>query len=282
MLFSIEVSPRGLLLTHNKISDDNWSMIHKIAAESETTVLVTVGGAGRTAGFAGAIGDADTRKTLVSNIGQYASDHHLDGVDFDVVIPAETDKQDELGLFFKEMKNDLQSRSMIMTLAVHPAPRHRIPQVIIDQANFIHLMAYDNWCAFPPTARPPCHHSEYSYAKDVITQFLPLPHVHPEKTTLGIPFYGREVSSGQAKSYSDLALAFPDAVVESDEVDGYSFNRVQTVKDKVGLAFRYRLGGVMLWEVGQDLPVTHKDALLPAIQHSVVEHVKRLQHEEEL
>ena len=52
-----------------------------------------------------------------------------------------------------------------------------------------------------------------------------------------------------------------DATRQTDEVGGYYYNGRATIGAKVRLARQLGLGGVMIWEVGQDCrlaPVTHR------------------------
>ena len=85
----------------------------------------------------------------------------------------------------------------------------------------------------------------------------------PAKVTLGLPFYARHTRTGDWKSYEDVlgqTGALEPSVDEAASYAGYYFNGAGLIERKVALARRLGLGGVMIWEVGQDCrvnPVTH-------------------------
>jgi len=116
----------------------------------------------------------------------------------------------------------------------------------------------------------------------VVAQALasPLP---AGKVTLGLPFYGRRTGSGDWETYEDILQrlggqprAQQQKDVELQEPHNYAedktsssdgkgvvyYNGPVTIERKVALALSNGLGGVMIWEAGQDCrlqPVTHGD-----------------------
>jgi len=89
------------------------------------------------------------------------------------------------------------------------------------------------------------------------------------KVTLGLPFYGRFVEGGDWRSYEDIVQQHhpldpaADAVMDSpygrDDANalkgrpvGLAFNGYDTIKAKTTRALARGLGGVMVWEAGQD------------------------------
>ena len=74
----------------------------------------------------------------------------------------------------------------------------------------------------------------------------------PHLVTLGLPFYGRHVKTGDWKSYEDLVQMHAPLEPDVDEAGGYYFNGPHLIQRKTRLAIELGLGGVMIWEVGQD------------------------------
>lgn len=103
------------------------------------------------------------------------------------------------------------------------------------------------------------------------------------QVTLGVPFYGRHMETGEWKTYEDLVQAHTLSD-DQDEAGGYYFNSPSLIRRKTRLAMQLGLGGVMIWEVGQDCrqhAVTHgstthvatcpseRSSLLVAIQEGI-------------
>jgi GH18 family chitinase len=126
---------------------------------------------------------------------------------------------------------------------------------ITDCADAVYVMAYD----FSPTnERLNDGHSSLSAVVGLL-KYINLSKVVEDasKFMLGIPLYGRRVSNfGDAKTYEDLVSAMGDSFEPSRTfVDGVVFNSVEIVRAKVREAKKFGFGGVMVWELGQDVPI---------------------------
>eukprot|EP01071_Lankesteria_metandrocarpae_P001779 Lankesteria_metandrocarpae@DN1877_c0_g1_i1.p1 len=271
-LFSVEASPRGEVVVHGNIPGHDsaqWQEIKSLARGQKTKLLVTVGGAGRSTGFTTVLNNRDVQQKFLKRVSEFAERMELDGLDFDITIPAETDEQTKLADFFANMKSVLKTEKRMMTLAVHPGSISRLPERILTLPDLINVMAYDNWCAFPAHAKPPCRHSEYEYATDVLKQFLPLPFLKAKKVVLGLPFYGRHVTTAEVYDYKQLIGNYSITDDSIDEVEGIFFNSPATLRKKIQLAFNKGLAGVMLWELGQDARPTQATTLLDTVARAV-------------
>ena len=118
----------------------------------------------------------------------------------------------------------------------------------IDGAiDLLHAMSYDQ-------SGP--QHSPFSLAEKAVA--LAKQHLPPNKCTLGVPFYGRDGARGDWTTYEDLQKdhwdVLEDPTVDAVRHDGAAvgFNGAATIERKTTLALEQGLGGVMMWEVGQD------------------------------
>merc|ERR1712007_308594 len=99
--------------------------------------------------------------------------------------------------------------------------------------------------------------------------------ISPKKIALGLPSYGRhKTSQGMVLTYSELQERYGPITSDRDEAGGYLFNGQTTAAKKTKIALELGLGGVMVWEVGQD--TRDETSLLAAIstvkrEHAMIE-----------
>ncbi|KAH3745856.1 glycoside hydrolase [Pelomyxa schiedti] len=130
----------------------------------------------------------------------------------------------------------------------------------------IHYMAYDNMCLFPKSS-PPCMHSTLDFAKSLVA-FITSSSEIPHKIHLGLPFYGRNVYTGEPTSYTDM-LATKRLPKGTDLISDVYLNGPETIKKKTQLALDNNLAGVMIWELGQDIHPSKPKSLLASITEAV-------------
>ena len=269
ILFSMEVQPTGRLAAHDRLPRKELMLAAREATRrTGTQLLVCIGGNGRSAGFQQAVAKKDRRQRFVESLVELIEKHDLDGVDLNWEYPGydfragyhseEAVQQDYKGLkaLIKRLHAALAPSGKVVTLAYYPDGKqekllreHGIPEYVAN----MHMMSYDR----------PGKHSTLEFAQKVAAQGAQI--LPAAQLTLGVPFYGRHVRSGEWKSYEDLVqahTALQTATGDVDEVAGYYLNGRQTIATKVRLAREQGLGGVMIWEVGQDCrvhAVTHGD-----------------------
>jgi GH18 family chitinase len=83
-----------------------------------------------------------------------------------------------------------------------------------------------------------------------------------EKLVMGIPFYGRHTQRDEILSYREILEKYhPEPA--ADDVADFHFNGLDTIRRKVDYAVKSKIGGVMVWELGQD--TRDEKSLLKAI-----------------
>ena len=191
------------------------------------------------------------RRNFARNIVEFAAAWELDGVDFDWEYPrSEADMASYIALI-QEVQRGLRERA-----ASGQEPQHYKVSVAIsrlqsalttelfqavDEVNF---MSYD----FTP------RHSTMEDAIEMVEYLSARFAIPTHKIFLGLPFYGREIDTAgrrQAMTYGQLAQKF-DLTPEDNEVDNYYFNGQKMIRQKFDYAQEKDLGGIMIWEIGQD------------------------------
>ena len=271
ILFSMEPGPDGSLLAHDRLPRPELLAQAKAAcARHGTKLLVCFGGNGRSGGFSAMSRQKARRTRFIAGVAALLAEHGLDGVDYNWEYPgydfrrgylpeAEVEADyDGLAALCAETRAALAAGAVI-TMAYYPDGRQerllaarRVPASV----DLMHMMTYDQHGA----------HTDVP--------------VRREGHTRGA---GCRVSASRSACRSTAATAHGrlddvrgpqrhaplpkdvDSVSPSGDVgggDSVGFNGVTTIGVKTRLALRERLGGVMIWEVGQDCrlaPVTHGD-----------------------
>ena len=276
ILFSMEPGPDGSLLAHDRLPRPELLVQAKAScARHGTKLLVCFGGNGRSGGFSAMSRQKARRTRFIAGVAALLAEHGLDGVDYNWEYPGydfrrgylperEVEKDyDGLRALCAETRAALGDAAAI-TLAYYPDGRQErlfAARGVAAHVDLMHMMTYDQGGA---------HHSTYPFAEKAIALGAQggLPR---ERLTLGVPFYGRHSRTGDWTTYEDLVQRHAplpkdvDSVSPSGDVgggDSVGFNGVTTIGMKTRLALREHLGGVMIWEVGQDCrlaPVTHGD-----------------------
>lgn len=199
--------------------------------------------------------------TLLDLISRY----DLDGIDIDMEFPDESSEQDFADLVHS-ISNALHNIGKILSVAVSGDEVHGQYYLdsIIDDADFLNIMAYDDGLDKPAGA----NHSTYAFAGRCLDYWTGVRHVPRGKAVLGVPFYGRSLTDKHSISYYRLRKEHYDAAGR-DEVGGFGYNGFDTIRAKAVNLARYRAGGIMIWQLNQDANGTN--SLLNAIFDAVKE-----------
>lgn len=249
VLFSAEATPQGEL-DLARLPAAALERGRQFKAQQGCLLLLSVGGWGRSAGFPALAADSTARRHFAEGMAAFCQAQGFDGVDLDWEHPKGQAEAENLGLLLGEIAQAFAPQDLLLTSAL--APWQDLPDAVYQHLDRIHLMSYDN----------PGRHSTYESAVADVQRLLDRG-VAPAKIWLGVPFYGRKVDSfGDALTYAQILAQFhPNP--EVDEAGGYYFNGPQTLQKKARFAHERGLGGIMVWELGQDAP--GKASLLRAL-----------------
>lgn len=249
-------------------------------------MLVSFGGNGRSAGFAGVATDMGKRKKFLNRLVSFMDEHDLDGVDYNWEYPRNNAEWRGWANLLAQTKTLFKEKNRLVTIAYYPdGAQERTFASIGDKSgkkgflhyvDMAHSMAYDN-CK----PRGGCgQHSTFQFAEATI-RLWGQSGLHSKKLTLGVPFYARHIVTGDWKTYEELLKSKraktgdPNARYKENLVQNladpdstrrdYYFNSPDSIRDKIRLAKAHNLRGVMIWELGQDVHPTDSESLLLAI-----------------
>lgn len=252
ILFSAEPNADGTL-NMARLEHAPWEKFLTYKTEQRVRLWLAVGGWERSTHF-GDVAGSDLRRTrFVGDLLQTALARRLDGIDIDWEHPRNAAEQESYGQLLVALRAAFAAHGLQLTVTI--GPWQRLPAAATHAVDAVQVMSYD-------------HEGEHATAerarKDV--QALLDAGIPPAKIVLGMPFYGRHVASREATAYRDL-LAHSSAAPQSDRLGPIYFNGPDTLRRKVDFAMDAGLGGVMVWELGQDAP--GQQSLLRAIRDAV-------------
>jgi chitinase len=251
VIFSAEVSPNGEIrwahLTESQLSD-----AARRCREEGIRPHLSIGGWERSEGFAEMSADAAARRAFVRACAALADRHQLAGIDLDWEHPKNSAEEEAYADLLTSLKAALGPQRMV---TIAKAGWQKLPARAWKSVDRVHLMAYDH----------DGPHSTFEQAvQDVLSvKALGAP---AQKVALGLPFYARHEQNRDALTYGQVRQRFkPNR--DQDRADGYFWNSPALIAQKTAWARAQGLGGVMIWEIGQDDP--GPDSLLGAIRRAL-------------
>lgn len=251
--FALPTSTGGLQALENP---SKLQSLVSTAHANGVKVLIAVGGwnNGNDSGFESLAANAGYRTNFVNNLINMVNQYGLDGVDIDWEYPDGGASSNNFSLLMQQLSTEMHNRGKLLTAAVVAVGGSSIQNNVFGYVDFLNIMAYDGGGS---------NHSTYDYAVQSINYWKGRG-CPASKVILGLPFYGR--SPSEYVGYA--ALLSRGASPNSDFFGNIGYNGIPTIKAKTNLAFDQSCGGVMIWDLSED--VTNANSLLSAINQVVV------------
>lgn len=215
-----------------------WKELRTFKSQFRVRLILSIGGWERSTHFPEVCGAEVKRRKFVQTIVQYCLNQRLDGVDIDWEHPKNAIEEEAYGKLLSDLRTafDPLGLQLSMTVAAWQKP---LPAAI-SAVDTVQIMAYDH----------DNRHSTFEGCQEDVQTVIDAG-VSRRKIVLGMPFYGRDVKTREAMTYGDIVNAHhPEP--ESDHVGNLYFNGPETIRRKTEFALKSKLGGVMVWELGQD------------------------------
>lgn len=263
-LFSLVPKADGsLTTTFFDQRTEEVSLLKSSAAANNVALWVSIGGAGLSDGFEGIIGNAPAEQNFINNILAFIALHGFTGVDLDWEYPKTQAQSDAFAVFLANLKAALPASvslsidapTFVHTYLNHGAsipPRDVYTTAHFNAIDYFNIMAYDMDVTEGEVARYTATEATVNWWRD---RGLDM-----SKALLGVPFYGRDWSSGKKadmtwayyEGWRDLNPTLIDKVYFTSEAD-----RIK----KVDLMINNDMAGVMYWEVTHDVKFNKANAL---------------------
>jgi len=256
-------------------------------------VLISLGGASSGNSFTAATLDSTLRSKLIANVVSFLQTNNYDGVDIDWESPTNSTETAQLTSLIQEMRVDFNqiNPSWLITMAI-PATNYGGQHFdILNLVNFVdwfNVMCYDfvgSWTSYTGFNAPlyeistdpnqaGSDSSSIVYWLSRSSQQISIP---ASKLVLGVPFYGDLFNAkGLYKKLTNTTVSNPyyaDAIsyinsgwtyhwydatkepylINPDTTKFITFEDTNSIKLKTEFAVRKNLGGIMIWELSQDM-----------------------------
>ncbi|KAF4709584.1 chitinase, partial [Perkinsus olseni] len=264
IFFSVEVGYLGIIEQKQRLPSPTILEKARAAADAHGgRLMVSIGGAGRSQGFADMVAHNGDVRRFLGQLDDMFNKYQLDGVDFNWEYPqSETEwnnfKQCCDGYHPDGVQEEMISRYrfskqcdyfLAMTYE-HPEGRG------VDSAR----AAVSAWrqrglderkLALGTGSQPVTGFAVLAVVISMSNQHQPQ-----------IPFYGRDRQTGEPRTYAEIAAV-------SNPHQQFVYDSPEEVEARTRYAKDEGLGGVMIWELGQDLPPSNGSSLLSAISRVV-------------
>jgi GH18 family chitinase len=244
------------------VSDSQLRSLVERAHRNGAKLLVSLGGAviPPCGGDWAQLLASGSREKVAAAVAKLVDRYRLDGVDVDLEgeLMARIDRGGNYTPFIQELADAMHARSKLLTAATGSYPGGMLPDASLPFFDRIEIMSYD--AVGPTWGTPGGEHSTYAQAQVDLALWI-RNGVPASKLALGVPFYGRGFGGYRdGWSLREIALQFGDRQLDSDVVGQrcggcsyITYNGLPTLERKAELAGAWG-AGVMVWEVGQDLP----------------------------
>lgn len=249
IIFSLVPDFEGNIVKDNINSRGNVKEISIKLRRLGISPLVCIAGWADTYPFKDVVVDDVKRTRLAEALANYCLDNNLDGIDFDWEFPKTQEQKDGYANLIIETKALLPGKTISIAMSsTYSFGTDEENARVFDVVDWVGIMSYDR-------GGP---HSLYADSlKDIKT--FQKKGVADSKIILGLPFYGRNIKQfSNTKTYTQIHSASTylsptqDYFIEDESEAVFFFNGKNTILRKLETAYFLGLGGVMIWELGQD------------------------------
>lgn len=256
--FSVAPDHDGLFIVpEGMISDLN---IIKSHIRSDALLFIVLGGWYESETIFPMFEDPVKRSYYVGQLVHFCLEHDIDGVDLDwedypVAVPVQ-----DRSMLTSMMSDSLRSNGLFFSIAMAPY-EVAFSSGIYPLVDYINVMSYGFMDEYGNQV-PLSMFEDYTYAH--VNAGIP-----KDKIIMGIPFYAqRPYKEGDTspRTYTyrtivEMAHPLPDV----NNYGPYSFNGRTLIKDKTSFLIKNDIGGIMAWELSQDVALGSPYSLFDAI-----------------
>ncbi len=268
-----------ILLAHTYIDilepdsqPDGLQNFKTAAAGKSARLWYSAGSSPSGGGLGNIIGNPTKRAKNIRNIVEFIVNNGFYGLDIDWEWPS-SGQWPAFVTYLTELKAELNADGKKLSIAVVSGLSliDSAPASVVNAVDYVNIMAYES---SGQDSFGEWGNDTYGDAVDEMNAFLDKGFAR-EQLNIGTGFYGVAPASapqawytfwdGYESSYRTIRTNYPDMPSSQNVVDGYKINNIDLIKRKTNMAINEKLGGIMIWEMGFDLPLQDPRSLLRAM-----------------
>ena len=251
--FAIEPDANGVFQV--SVVDSSNIELLKSKLNSQQQLFLVIGGWVNSQNIPAMASDPGKRNAYIQDVVAFCKRRGINGVDLDWEDYPRPVNQAVYVTLVKEFYRALHAQGILFTVALG-ARKADWGYKIKDDVDQINLMIYGGLDASG-------EQSTMLQMKNTLSSYAD-PGIPKAKLVAGVPFYGKRVAAPVAMEYYNIvAQSQPASTI--NWFGDYSYNGRTLLQDKTAFLRQNGYGGIMIWEVTQDVSVNSKFSLLKSI-----------------
>ncbi|SMO40316.1 glycoside hydrolase family 18 protein [Solitalea koreensis] len=227
----------------------------KTKLSSQQELFVTIGGWVKSQNIPTMAADPVKRSAYISKLLGYCQRRNIKGIDLDWEDYPNTVSQSSYVTLVKELAEALRPKGIKFSVALGDT-KSAFGQQVNNYVDQINLMTYGKLDANG-------NQSTMLQLTNALSSFVGTG-IPKNKLLAGVPFYGKRSADPVSMKYSEIVSASSPATT-LNKYDSYSFNGRSFLQDKTAFLRQNGYGGIMVWELSQDVSSTSPYSLLKCI-----------------
>jgi len=231
-------------------------------------LFVTLGGASAGGNLTTMAKDTVKRSAYVNAVVALCQQWNVKGIDMDWEIFNGVQPDSALfGQLHRQLYAALHPLGYMLTTAIGVAPtsgatsKYLLAKNVVASVDAINVMAYG-----PNAMDSYGNQATMLQVQNYLSMFV-ANGVPAGKLILGVPFYlNSKTATPTAQLYSWLVTQAPNLDSASNTYQAYGYNGIKLLQDKVKFVRHNGYGGIVAWEMGQDVVATSPYSLIRSIK----------------
>lgn len=257
--FSIAPDQQGEFFIPEGMTED-IELIKTYTEGTETLLFLVLGGWYESETIFTMFEDPSLRQDYVDRLTSFCLDNGINGVDLDWESYPLTVRPQDHSVLINMLSQSLRANGLLFSIAMAPS-NATFSASVSNLVDYINVMSYG---FFDDEGNQVPLWMFKDYTNLHLDAGIPR-----DKLIMGVPFYAKRPyaegdDSPRTYTYASIVdMAYPPPA--SNNYGRYSFNGRYLIKDKTSFLIENSIGGIMAWELSQDVDLSSPYSLMDAI-----------------